>query len=86
MKNPKNMTTEELIELADEIKRGMTKRFFKDIGVFKKVDKLKTKKKISKNEAIRIADRVKSGMSIHVLNDIEELKNSRSKVLTVQQS
>ena len=24
MKNPKNMTTEELIELADEIKRGMT--------------------------------------------------------------
>ena len=24
MKNPKNMTTEELIELADEIKKGMT--------------------------------------------------------------
>ena len=31
MKNPKNMTTKELIELADEIKRGMTKELLKDL-------------------------------------------------------
>ena len=31
MKNPKNMTTEELIELADEIKRGMTTRVMRDL-------------------------------------------------------
>jgi len=29
MKDPKNMTTEELIELADEIKRGMTTEWIK---------------------------------------------------------
>ena len=29
MKNPKNMTTEELIELADEIKRGMADEWLK---------------------------------------------------------
>ncbi len=29
MKNPKNMTTKELIELADEIKRGMTTEWIK---------------------------------------------------------
>ena len=31
MKDPKNMTTEELIEFADEIKRGMTKNLLKDL-------------------------------------------------------
>ncbi|MBI2542350.1 hypothetical protein HYV80_06590 [Candidatus Woesearchaeota archaeon] len=29
MKDPKNMTTDELIELADEIKRGMTDEWLK---------------------------------------------------------
>lgn len=29
MKNPKNMTTDELIELADEIKRGMSDEWIK---------------------------------------------------------
>ena len=29
MKNPKKMTTKELIELADEIKRGMTDEWIK---------------------------------------------------------
>ena len=29
MKGPKNMTTEELIELADEIKRGITDEWLK---------------------------------------------------------
>ena len=32
MKNPKNMTTEELIELADEIKRGMTEKLLGDLA------------------------------------------------------
>lgn len=36
MKNPKNMTTEELIELADEIKRGMTKKFLEDLDELEK--------------------------------------------------
>lgn len=36
MKEPKNMTTEELIELADEIKRGMTKKFLKDLDEIEK--------------------------------------------------
>lgn len=31
MKKPENMTTEELIELADEIKRGMTERVMRDL-------------------------------------------------------
>ena len=31
MKNPKKMTTKELIELADEIKRGMTTRVMRDL-------------------------------------------------------
>ena len=31
MKNPKNMTTEELIELADEINRGITTRVMEDL-------------------------------------------------------
>ncbi|MBI2575262.1 hypothetical protein HYV82_05250 [Candidatus Woesearchaeota archaeon] len=31
MKTPGNMTTEELIELADEIKRGMTARVMRDL-------------------------------------------------------
>ena len=30
MKNPKNMTTKELIELADEIKRGMGNALLED--------------------------------------------------------
>lgn len=29
MKDPKNMTTDELIELADEIKRGMSTEWLK---------------------------------------------------------
>jgi len=33
-----------------------------------------------------IADRVKSGMSIKVMNDLEKLKNARSKVLMAEQS
>ncbi|MBI2652140.1 hypothetical protein HYX00_01630 [Candidatus Woesearchaeota archaeon] len=86
MKNPKNMTTKELIGLADEIKRGMTRKFLKEIENFKKAEKLDMKKIITKNEAIMIADRVKSGMSIKVLNDLKELENARSKVLMVKQS
>lgn len=31
MKDPRKMTTEELIELADEIKRGMTTRVMEDL-------------------------------------------------------
>ena len=40
MKNPKSMTTEELIELADEIKRGMTKKFLRDLD---EIEKAQTK-------------------------------------------
>ena len=36
MKHPKDMTTEELIELADEIKRGMTKRVMRDLDKLEK--------------------------------------------------
>ena len=36
MKNPKYMTTDELIELADEIKRGMTKKFLDDLNELEK--------------------------------------------------
>ncbi|MBI2659038.1 hypothetical protein HYX05_02985 [Candidatus Woesearchaeota archaeon] len=72
------------IKLADEIKRGMTKKFFKEIKNIRKVDRLITKKAISKKEAIMIADKVKSGMSIKVMEDLEELKRARSKVLMVQ--
>ena len=31
MKDPKDMTTNELIELADEIKRGMTTKVMNDL-------------------------------------------------------
>ena len=72
------------IKLADEIKRGMTKEFLKDIKNIRKADKLMTKKTISKKEAIMIADRVKSGMSIKVMKDLEELKRARSKVLMAE--
>jgi len=51
MKNPKDMTTEELIEMADEIKRGMTTKVMKDIESFKKVDKMITKRTISKKRS-----------------------------------
>ncbi len=74
------------IKLADEIKRGMTKEFFKDIEKFKKVDKFIIKKNISKNESIMIADRIKSGMSIKVMNDLKALESARSKVLMAKQS
>lgn len=37
MKNPKNMTTDELIALADKIKRGMTERLLEDIAKIRKV-------------------------------------------------
>ena len=86
MKNPKNMTTDELIELADEIKRGMTERVMIDIKNFEKVDKMKSKKAITKKEAVMIADRIKSGMSVKVMNDLEELKKARFKVLMAEQS
>lgn len=36
MKNPKNMTTEELIELADEVKRDMTTRVMADLDKLEK--------------------------------------------------
>ena len=36
MKDPKKMTTEELIELADEIKRGMTTKVMKDLDKLEK--------------------------------------------------
>ncbi|MBI4452044.1 hypothetical protein HY637_01320 [Candidatus Woesearchaeota archaeon] len=85
-KKPKKMTTKELIELANEVKRGMTKKFLKDMERIRKTDKLMTKKTISKNEAIMIADKVKSGMSIKVMEDLEELKKARSKVLMAEQS
>ena len=75
MKDPKNMTTDELIELADKIKRGMTIRVMRDL------DKLINKKTITKRESIMIADSVKSGMSLDVLNDLRELKTARSKLL-----
>ena len=85
MKHPKNMTTKELIEIADEIKKGMTKRVMSDIKNFEKVDKMKSKKTITKKEAVMIADAVKSGMSIKVMNDLKELENASSKVLLVKQ-
>jgi len=31
MKDPKDMTKDELIELADRMKRGMTKKFLRDL-------------------------------------------------------
>lgn len=74
------------IKLADEIKRGMAKKFLRDMKHLKKADKLLAKKRISKDEAMVIADRVKSGMSIKVLKDLEELKRARSKVLMAVQS
>ena len=36
MKDPKNMTTDELIELADKIKRGMTTNFLRDAAKIRK--------------------------------------------------
>ena len=36
MKNPKNMTTEEIIELADEIKKGMGYILLEDYKKLKK--------------------------------------------------
>ena len=36
MKDPKKMTANELIELADEIKRGMTEKFLEDIAKIRK--------------------------------------------------
>ena len=36
MKNPKNMTTKELIELADEIKKGMTTRVMRELDKLEK--------------------------------------------------
>jgi len=84
MKNPKNMATDELIELADEIKRGIAGNFLKDAERFRKADKLKAKKTISKKEAIIIADRVKSGMSIKVMNGLEKIKKAGSKPLLAQ--
>ena len=80
------MTTEELIVLADEIKKGMTKEFLRDIQNMKKADKLIMKKTISKKEAILIADRIKGGMSIKVMNDLKELEHAKSKVLMAEQS
>ena len=85
MKDPKNMTADELIELADEIKSGMSKRVLNDLNVSrkisKKVSKMRNKSAITKKEAIMIADWVKSGMSIEVLNDLKELKSARLKPL-----
>ncbi len=86
MKHPKKMSTEEIIKLADEIKKGMAKEFLKDIERIRKAEKLITKKTISKKEAIMIADRIKSGMSIKVMKDLEELEKARSKVLMAEQS
>ena len=86
MKDPKKMTTDELIDLADEIKRGMGKEFLRDIQNIKKADKLIMKKTISKKEAILIADRIKGGMSIKVMNDLKELEHAKSKVLMAEQS
>lgn len=86
MKDPKKMTTDELIELADEIKRGMTTRVMEDLAKIKNADKMINKRYITKSEAVMIADAVKSGMSINVLKDLEELKSARSKVLMAVQS
>ena len=36
MKDPTTMTTEELIELADEIKRGLTARTMRDLDLLEK--------------------------------------------------
>ena len=36
MKDPKIMTTDELIELADKIKRGMTIKFLEDAARIRK--------------------------------------------------
>ncbi len=36
MKDPKKMTTDELIELADEIKRGMTTKVMADLDELRK--------------------------------------------------
>ena len=36
MKNPKNMTMDELIELADKIKRRMTTKFLEDAARIRK--------------------------------------------------
>ncbi len=87
MKNPENMTTDELIELADKIKRGMTTKFLNDLRISKKVSEkvngMKNKSTITKKEAIMIADWVKSGISIEVLNDLRELKSARLKPLKV---
>lgn len=85
MKHPKDMTTEEIIELADAVKSGMTKEFLSDMKRLRNIKKLYAKKAISKKEAIIIADAVKSGMSIDVMKDLEELKRARSKVLMVKQ-
>ena len=81
MKDPKNMTTDELIELADKIKRGMTTNFLEDAVKIRKADKMINKKIITKRESIMIADSVKSGMSLDVLNDLRELKTARFKLL-----
>ncbi|MBI2508091.1 hypothetical protein HYV89_04005 [Candidatus Woesearchaeota archaeon] len=85
MKNPKIMTTGELIELADEIKKGMTMRVMRDIDKLErtsiKISKMKNKSTITKKEAIMIADWIKSGMSIEVLNDLKELKSARFRPL-----
>lgn len=78
-KIPKNADP---IRLADEIKRGMTRKFLMDIEKIKKANKIRVKKRISKEEAIMIADVVKSGMSIEVMEDLEELEKARSKVQT----
>ena len=36
MKDPRQMTTDELIDLADEIKKGMTLKLFADIDKIRK--------------------------------------------------
>ena len=36
MKDPKNMTMDELIEFADKIKRGMTVKFLEDAAKIRK--------------------------------------------------
>ena len=37
MKHPNDMATEELIELADEIKKGMTEKVMKDLDKLQKI-------------------------------------------------
>lgn len=85
MKDPKIMTTDELIDLADKIKRGMTTMVMRDLNKLEKtsreIRKMKNKSTITKKEAIMIADWIKSGMSIEVLNDLKELKSARSRLL-----